>query len=151
MPVIQSLRDIAGGIEMKFDVALRIYGKKLIPEEITHDLNLTPDLQHKNGDSQEIYSKKGKLITVVNYHEGMWSKKIEAISNENFQDVLWRTLKILVSYKDKFLEYKTKRYKIDLFCGVWYDERENQIIIDKNLLKQLDEINVKVEMDEYRV
>lgn len=39
---------------MKFNMALRIYGKNLIPEEIAHDLNLTADLQHKEGESQEI-------------------------------------------------------------------------------------------------
>lgn len=136
---------------MKFDMALRIYAKEIIPEEITHDLNLTPDLQHKDGDSEKIYSKKGKLISVVNYHEGMWNKKIEVIADEDFQDLLWRTLHFLINYKNIFFEYKKRGYKIDLFCGVWYDEGESQIIIDKELLKQLDEINVKVELDEYRL
>lgn len=135
--------------DMKFKMALRIYGKKLAPEEITHDLNLTADLQHKEGESQEIYSKRGKLITVVNYHEGMWSKKIEAKADEDFNALLWRVLKILINYEDIFFEYRKRKYKIDLFCGVWYDKGENQIIIDHKLLNQLDEIHVKIDMDEY--
>ncbi len=134
---------------MKFNMALRIYGKKLIPEEITDDLNLTADLQHKEGESQGIYSKKGKLITVVDYHEGMWSKKIEAKEDEDFHALLRRILIILINYKDFFFKYRKREYKIDLFCGVWYDEGESQIIIDNELQKQLDEINVKIEMDEY--
>lgn len=136
----------------KFDMALRIYGKEVIPEEITHDLNLTPDLQHKNGDSEAVYSKKGKLISVRNFHEGMWSREMEAAVGEEFQDMLLRALKFLVKYKNKFSEYKNERgYKIDLFCGVWYEEGEDQVIIDTDLLKQLDEISVKVELDEYRI
>lgn len=136
---------------MRYKMALRIYGKKLIPEEITHDLNLTADHQHKEGELQEIYSKRGKLITVVNYHEGMWSKDIKAKTDEDFQALLRSVLKILINYKDIFFEYrKTRGYKIDLFCGVWYDKDENQMIIDNKLRKQLDEINIKIEMDEYK-
>lgn len=133
----------------KFKVTLRIYGKKVIPEEITHDLNLTADHQHKTEESEEIYSKKGKLISVVTYHEGMWNKNIETRADEDFHALLRRALKILINYKDVFFEYKKRGYKIDLFCGVWYDEGENPIIIDNELVKQLEEINVKIEMDEY--
>lgn len=58
---------------------------------------------------------------------------MEAAADETFQDMLLRALKFLVKYKNKFSEYKNNRgYKIDLFCGVWYEEGEDMQMIYKS-------------------
>ena len=132
----------------KYSIALRIYGETLNPENITRDLMIEPDTQHKKGDVFTVRSKRGKKIGDVHYKNGMWGRNFE-IQEKDFINSLEKIYNPLKVYKEKFLKYKEKGYKIDLFCGIWYEKEDNKIDIDEYLIDLFLDINIHIELDEY--
>lgn len=133
---------------MKYSIALRICGETLNPENITRDLMIEPDTQHKKGDVFTVRSKRGKKIGDVHYKNGMWGRNFE-IEENDFRDSLKKIYDTLKLYKEKLKEYKDKGYQIDLFCGIWYETGDNKIEIDEELIDMFLNINILIDLDEY--
>lgn len=133
---------------MKYTISLRICGEELEPNQVSGDLKLEPDTQHRKGELHEICSKKGKKIGVVNYKCGVWGKSI-AIHEDSFQQSLMKIYGQLKQYKAIMEKYSDLGCRIDLFCGIWYEEGEKKIVIEEGVVKMFSDIYIKIDLDEY--
>jgi hypothetical protein len=124
------------------NIALRIIGDDLVPEEITALLGALPT-------SAVIKGEKGKHITgpKVGYvrvaRSGMW---IFEAPDRELKDMNGQIREILSQMTDDLAVWQgiTKRYRVDLFCGLFLSDYYGGVTLSPESLAALGERGIKM-------
>ena len=133
-----------GGPLSSSEVALRVVGPDLNPEEITRLLNCAPSYSHRNGDIQ-IGKHTG---TKVVKKSGLWrvnfEKKMPAELDTKIQYLLG-------SVTDDILVWNNLagRFSIDMFCGLFLNRTNEGCNISPKTLLELGKRGIELSLDIY--
>ena len=97
---------------MRYEIALRILGDELNPEEVTDLLEIIPDYKAKKGE------KRGNLST--KYTIGVWAKIFEEDSKDFLGSLLFHA-KQMEKYEKEFKMLCDAGNRVQFYCGVWYE------------------------------
>jgi Domain of unknown function (DUF4279) len=126
----------------EYTVEFRIYGKDLIPSDVTKDLGLIPSL------IQETHNKVG----TKRIKESLWAfngyKDDEAKIWESLDEGLNFVLKKLIPFKSKIAKYKSKGDLV-LWCGHFQSDFDGGPTLSPEVLNLLSEFGVKLFIDNY--
>jgi hypothetical protein len=124
-------------------VSLRIFGKKLVPEDITRQLGCFPTEAAKAGDKKP--KPDGSTMVIK---KGYWRLEYgerNAISlEEKIGDILDRLTQDLQAWHNI-----THNYQADLFCGIFLDSWNEGFDLCPELMCKLCERNLRIEFDIY--
>lgn len=130
----------------KFDVSLRIMGKDIHPDKISKELDLIPDISYGKGDTHIIYS--GGVPTKRVWDKDMWSKTFYT-GELGFEESLEKIMQHIRSNKECFVKYRELGYKMDVFCGIWYDDKTDKVILPQEIMDAYEELGIIIDLDEY--
>lgn len=125
-------------------IALRIWGDKLVPAEVTALLGAIPTSAERKGESIA-GTKTGKVRIAKT---GGWSPSIperhpEAL-NEQLRDALSR-----VSDDIEVWNSLRRRFRIDLFCGLFMATSNDGIVLAPDVLLELGRRGIELDLDVY--
>lgn len=125
-------------------VSLRIMGDRLIPSVITSVLGGVASFEQTKG--QEIVSNNsdGKRMAQT----GMWCLEAKNTSPENLDMQIAEIFSQLTTDLDKW-KILNKKYRIDLFCGLFMKEDNEGLEMSPASLKLLSERGVVLGLDIY--
>ena len=123
--------------------SIRIFGKNLNPDELTHLLGSQPTKAQKRGEvitnsnGETRVAKKGCwLISYDGDDEVELEIKIESLLNKLTDDFqIWERI--------------TREYKVDIFCGLFLESFNEGYELSARLLKKMGERNLKIGFDIY--
>lgn len=138
------LFSVGGPIE-RVKVTLRIFGDDLDPDEISNMLRCEPTHQARKGD---IVAADSTRISPF----GSW--RLNSVESEDL-DLEQQVLKLLsrVNADRQVWQRLTRRYKVDLFCGLFLNEGSwnRGFSLSSKVLKELAERNLQIAFDIYSV
>jgi len=123
-------------------VALRIIGDDLVPDEVTALLGTTPTCAVVKGETgKHIVGPKVGDVRVA--RSGMWT--FEASDREP-EDMNSQIHEILSRMTDDLSVWQgiTKRFRVDLFCGLWLTGGESGMTISPQSLAALGERGIEL-------
>ena len=125
-------------------VALRIAGDDLIPDEITKLLGATPTYAQTKGD--RIVGEKTGHVRVVKL--GMWHL---CAQDREPEDINGQIHEILSQMPDDPALWQsiTKRYQIDLFCGLFMDASNEGLTVSAQSLAALGTRGIEIGLEIY--
>jgi hypothetical protein len=135
---------IGGGRIDRIHVTLRVYGATLNPASVTKLLKCVPTESAPRRPST-VRDKSGKLKIL----RGNWRlsvTSVEARSND-LEEVVWNLLKRLPSNESTWK--KLKRYKLDLFCGLFMEAQNRGFGISPRLCRELSKRSIAIGFDIY--
>jgi hypothetical protein len=129
-------------MQPRFHVSLRVIDDEYtdLPEEITNQTGISPSETWRKGEV--------KLGTAIQYKDNGWELKsglpLEAslVDHVNF-------LLSAVEPARKQLMSLTKKYYSVLACAVYFGEEHPEIYLDNNLLRQIADMNLRLDLDIY--
>ncbi|PCI70423.1 MAG: hypothetical protein COB38_07260 [Gammaproteobacteria bacterium] len=122
-------------------VGLRIAGEDLIPAEVTSMLGCESTSEQTKGD---LVVKRKKRTAEI----GMWRMKATDFEPENLDAQILEILEKLSSNLEVW-EVLTKKFKIDLFCGLFMKKSNEGITISPLSLMMLGERGILLGLDIY--
>jgi ribosomal protein L19 len=125
-------------------VTLRIYGDDLVPQEITKMLGVSPT--HAETKGQEIVGRKTGKIRVAK--SGMWRLCASDRKPEDINDQI-REILSQMSADVGVWQSITKKYRVNLFCGVFMSETNDGLAISPLSLAALGARGVELWFDIY--
>ena len=125
-------------------VALRIIGDDLIPDEVTALLGTSPTNAVVKGETgKHIVGPKVGDVRVA--RSGMWtldaSDREPEDMNSQIQEILSRMTSDLSVWQSI-----TKRFRVDLFCGLWLTGSESGMSLSPQSLAALGERGIELAM-----
>ncbi len=128
----------------KSAVTLRIGGDDLIPDEITKLLGVAPT--HAQTKGEKFVGKKTGRVRIA--HSGMWRLKASDREPEDMdgqiQEILLQTTGDLTVWRNI-----TKRYHVDLFCGLFMRVGNEGMSISATSLEALGVRGIELDFDIY--
>ena len=124
-------------------VALRIIGDKLDPDEITKLLGAPPTIAEKKGDKIT-----GKTPGYRIAGSGMWRLSTRDRTPENIDGQIEEILGQLTPDL-AVLRNIAKRFRTELFCGLFMDEGNEGLIISPKSLADLGARGIELQLDIY--
>jgi hypothetical protein len=115
-------------------------GLKILPEEITNSLGVSPTRTWLVGDSIE-----GTLIQ--RKHNG-WSLSTNLKRNLDLGESLQPLLQILLP-KSKTINYMCTQYSLDaeISCAIYITDETPIINLDKNIIAQVADLSAEIDID----
>lgn len=132
----------------RYVITLRIMGENICPDDITRELNTLPETSHIKGDTYTAYTKKGKVRHKIRWKEDLWSKGFN-LNNQNIEDSLEQVLQFTELNRESFIKYKEQGFRMDVFCGIWYENKSDQIRLPAELADKFAEVGIEISLDEY--
>lgn len=128
----------------KSTVTLRIMGKDLIPGEITKLLGASPTHAQRKGD--EIVGEKTGHVRIAKI--GMWQL---CSSNREPEDLDAQIEEILSQMTQDLTKWQdiTKKYRADLFCGLFMHGSNEGLTISSRSLAALGARGIEMGLDIY--
>ncbi len=125
-------------------VTLRIYGDDLIPQDITEILGVSPT--HAETKGQEIVGRKTGKVRVAK--SGMW--RLCALDRQP-EDLDGQIREIFSQIPAEIAVWQsiTKKYRTNLFCGLFMSETNDGLSISAQSLAFLAERGVELWFDIY--
>ena len=125
-------------------VALRIMGDDLIPDEITKLLRASPTHVQTKGD--KIVGKKTGHVRIAK--SGMWRL---CASDREPEDMDGQIREIFIQMTGDLAVWRdiTKRYQVDLFCGLFMGCSNEGLTLSPQSLTTLGERGIKMGLDIY--
>ena len=127
----------------KTRVGLRIFGKDLVPEEITALLNCSPTKSAKAGDVDPRHKSVTRIVKV-----GFWLLD----SDEGDNSLLERKVQMLLDrLTNDLIIWKeiTEKYKVDFFCDLFLHDYNEGFGLSPDLMRKLAERNLEIGFDIY--
>lgn len=123
-------------------VALRIVGDDLVPDEVTVLLGTSPTSAHVKGETgKHIVGPKVGDVRVA--RSGMWmldaSDREPEDMNSQIQEILSRMTDDLSVWRSI-----TRRFRVDLFCGLWLTGTESGLTLSPKSLAALGERGIEL-------
>ena len=124
--------------------SLRIFGDHLVPDEMTTLLGHEPSKAHIKGEKipignaskHQVATTGGWLLSAPEAKPGDFDTQIDFILSKLTSDLaIW----------DKI----SKKYRIDLFCGLFKDEEMEGIAISADCLSKLGDRQILIDLDIY--
>lgn len=125
-------------------VTLRIYGDDLIPQEITKLLGVSPT--HAVTKGQEIVVRKTGRVRIAK--SGMWSLCATDREPEDLDGQI-REIFSLITADVAVWQSITKKYRVNLFCGLFMSEANDGLGIAPRSLAVLAERGIELWFDIY--
>lgn len=125
-------------------VTLRIAGDDLIPDEITELLGTSPTHAQTKGD--KIVGKKTGHVRIAK--SGMWSLCASDREPEDMDGQIQEILNQMTGDLTVWLSI-TKRYRADLFCGLFMRESNEGLTISSQSLAALGARGIEMGLDIY--
>lgn len=129
-------------MQPEYHVRLKILDESLLPEQITEQLGICPSKTWHKGD----------LVpnTSIRKRENGWEIEStlpkEVLPSEHIQHIL----SVIKPAYFQFQDYSQKYY-CELSCAIYFDEERPDIFLDKNLMRQLADLNLNLDIDIYNV
>ena len=124
----------------KYDISLMIMGNDIAPHIITKELNVMPEIIHVKGETRNIGNLKWK--------EDIWCKDFNS-DGLDFEQSLRNVLQFIKINRKKFKEYQERAFRMDIFCGIWYDDKTDKIFLPIDLVKEFEKVGIEITLDEY--
>jgi ribosomal protein L19 len=125
-------------------VALRIYGDDLVPQDITKMLGVSPT--HAETKGQEIVGRKTGRVRVAK--SGMWRLSASDRKPEDIDSQI-REIFSQVPADVAVWQSITKKYRVNLFCGVFMSETNDGLSVSPQSMATLAERGVELWFDIY--
>ena len=125
-------------------VALRIIGDDLVPDEVTALLGSSPTQACVKGETgKHIVGPKVGDVRVAK--SGMWTLQA---SGQEPEDMNGQIREILSRMTSDFSVWQsiTKRFRVDLFCGLWMDGSDCGLKLSPESLAALGERGIELAM-----
>lgn len=117
----------------------------LNPDEITSQLGIEPTKTRVKGEYRLAGKKKpNQMINTSN----QWILDSELPNNISIEKQIHFLLEKIRPHKQKFQEI-TKKYYTEFSCALYFYDANPGIHVDSSLLKELAELNVKLDLDIY--
>ena len=127
----------------KTRVTLRISGDDLKPDVVTTKLGCFPSKSQTRGEVISTPAGKKRTATF-----GMWRLHAEVQKPGDLDVQVSEVLERLTNDLDVWSEL-SKKYKIDLFCGIFMNEEMEGISVNPDSLLKLGERNILLDLDIY--
>jgi len=115
------------------------------PKEITKQLGLEPTDIKVKGEYRIVGKKKPhKMLN----KENLWILDSELPRNIPIEKHLEHLVNKIKPYKQNFIKI-ANQYSLELTCAIYYYEANPGINLDKNILKELAELNIELGLDIY--
>lgn len=123
-------------------VALRIMGDELIPDEITVLLGTPPTSAHVKGETGKhiVGSEVGDARVAKT---GMWMLDASDREPENMNGQIQELLHRMTSDLSVWRSI-AKRFRVDLFCGLWLAGSDNGMTLSSQSLAALGERSIEL-------
>lgn len=125
-------------------VALRIIGDDLVPDEITALLGSSPTQACAKGETgKHIVGPKVGGVKLA--RSGMWTLQA---SDREPEDMNSQIREILSRVKNDFSVWQsiTRRFRVDLFCGLWMSGSESGLTLSPESLAALGQRGIELAM-----
>jgi ribosomal protein L19 len=125
-------------------VTLRIYGDDLVPQDITKMLGVSPT--HAETKGQEIVGRKTGKVRIAK--SGMWRL---CASDRTPEDIDGQIREIFSQITADVAVWQsiTKKYRVNLFCGLFMSEANDGLGISPQSLSVLAERGIELWFDIY--
>lgn len=125
-------------------VALRIMGDDLVPDEVTALLGTSPTSAHVKGETgRHIVGPKVGGVRVA--RSGMWTLEASDREPEDMNGQIREILSRITSDLSVWHSI-TKRFRVDLFCGLWMDGSDCGLTLSPESLAALGERGIELAM-----
>ncbi len=133
-----------GGPVREFRLSLRLFGDDLDPDEVSELLGSAPSDSYRKGDllpgRYRRAAKRGAWFLTADHREG---------TDKGFSNVVDELIDSLNGDLDVWYSL-TRRYHVDLFCGVFMEHTGNEgVELPLETMKRLVDRGVKIEFDIY--
>lgn len=108
-----------------FDASFRIIGDNLDTELVSSLLEIKPDHAHRKGEFNSRKNKLGKIVLGPKYKTGIWSINSNLPETSTLEEHLVSLLDRLEPVSDKILQLSAEGYRIDIFCGYFFNHGFN--------------------------
>ena len=133
-----------GGPVDRVKVSLRVFGDDLDPDEVSRVLGCEPSGETRKGDvTVGGVTGRRRVAPCGSWH--LASTEDQSVETE---EQVSKLLSRLSSDLDVWKEL-TRKYRVDLFCGLFLNEFNRGFSLSSGLLKELAERNLKIEFDIY--
>ena len=132
------------GILYKTVACLRVMGDDLIPNEITNQLGCEPTRKMIKGEPFSWHKQGNPRIA----KSGMW--RFDAVERMpgNLDLQIYEILDLLTSDLDIW-EYLSKKYRMDIFCGLFMDSSMEGISLSSETMFALGQRRIEIDFDIY--
>jgi hypothetical protein len=120
---------------------LRISGELLDPADVSRLLGCSPTSAEKQGDPM------GSLGNIL-ARQGGWKLRIEREDGEHLSDQISQLLAATSPDHDVWADV-VRRYRVDVYCGVWLDEPGQGLNLAPEVLAELGRRGISLEFDIY--
>jgi hypothetical protein len=132
--------------DFEFCASLHLLHLSLDPDEVTAELNLTPDRTHRAGDAR--VTPKGTPLD-GNYSEGYWRAELEVKQDEQLTEFLERIAKDLSLAKPFLRRLYESGGRIECFVDLFAYSLCDQVY-PAALLHKLGELGIDLRLDFYK-
>jgi hypothetical protein len=132
-------------LENRYHVWLLIADFECLPDEITQQVGLKPTKTRLKGEYRTVGKKKP--VKLFN-KENSWILEADLPSTVSVEEQIKEILKQLKPYAQNILSL-SKKYSVELNCAIYYYEANPGINLDKNLLKEVSQLNLPLNFDVY--
>lgn len=131
-------------LKNEYHVWFGIYDFDCSPDELTSELGIKPTETRIKGEIRLIGKVKHKRIN----KENAWILKSELPQNTPIEKHIEHLLSKITPHKEKFIKV-TNKYYTEFGCAPYYYESNPGIHLDNNLLKEIADLNAKIDIDIY--
>ncbi|ESX16986.1 DUF4279 domain-containing protein [Mesorhizobium sp. LSJC264A00] len=124
--------------------SLRLFGDDLDPAELTKLLAGQPTYAVRKGDLHTYPPSQPPRIAL----KGLWRLSSESGKGDQLDHQIASILKTLTSDLGIWADL-VRRFKVDMFCGVWLDEENQGLGFTPGTLQMLGERGIKLDLDIY--
>jgi len=143
-PNLENLEFVAevGGEVDETSVGLRFFGDDLDPDELTQLLGHAPSRVFRRGD---VY--RGKRHDYV-YKTGVWYLNVARSRQGSLENQI---VSIFDQLTDDLAKWQalTQRYEADLFCGLWFENWNRELLFSPELMQSIAERGLYLHLDIY--
>ncbi|MEX8194824.1 DUF4279 domain-containing protein [Comamonas guangdongensis] len=131
------------GLIARSAAALRLRGDDLIPDEISALLGVPPTNAAQKG--QEVVGRNGKVRIA---RTGSWYLEAGERRPEDLEAQVFELLSQLTPDLEVW-DNLSRRYTLDLFCGIFMDSYNDGLALSSKALLALGQRSIKLDLDVY--
>ena len=124
---------------------LRIFGDDLDPNEVTRLIGCRGTAEQKKGE--RVQTKLGRERVVK---QGNWRRDAGRLRPGNLDKQISEILAPLTFDLTVWADL-SKRYKVDLYCGLWLETYNEGISLSPESMTALGERNIMIDLDVYAI
>ena len=128
-----------------FELSLRFFSQVIDPSEISSQLGLEPQWEHKMGD---LRTNPRGIVLGGRYDSSYCSFPITPQNNEELHEALDRVVDDLLQYESLFCRIRDGSGCIEFFIG-WFSTGNTGDIFSSILLKKLGRLQIDLAFDVY--